>query len=210
MNVTKTYSSATTSSTRTESDGKDFDAKEGVHFETNCGVGAYNPVAIYIRPFCIAGTTIRGDEAPTEAGVPLRASLIPVAFAGDLKDQLSKIAPTMILHADETPKVGWLVEGQFDSIDGGSPLARFFFGAFGAGQSTLALHLRVTDAQKHRVVYEFDLAGGSHDQGHWGTVRASGLGSATPFDLRNAAERVYLVLSPDAFRYGARTTVTLR
>ena len=61
----------------------------------------------------------------------------------------------------------------------------------------LALHVKVTDVEKRRVIYEFDMAGGSRGQGHFGTLRASGLGKATPFDLRNAAERVLLVISPD-------------
>ncbi len=87
---------------------------------------------------------------------------------------------------------------------------RFFFGQFGAGRSFLVMHVKVTDVEKHRVIYEFDMAGGSRQQGKLGTIRASGLGKATPFDLRNAAERVFLVLSPDPFRFGARSSVTLR
>lgn len=59
------------------------------------------------------------------------------------------------------------------------------------------------------MIYEFDVAGGSGLQGKLGTVRASGLGKAPPFDLRNAAERIYLVLTPDVHRYGARSSVTL-
>jgi hypothetical protein len=95
-------------------------------------------------------------------------------------------------------------------VDGGSPLARFFFGHLGAGRSFLALHVRITDVDQGVVVYEFDLAGGSRAQGRAGTVRASGLGRATPFDLVNAAERIYLVLTPDVHRYGTRSSVTLR
>jgi hypothetical protein len=68
----------------------------------------------------------------------------------------------------------------------------------------------VTNVNEHRVIYEFDMAGGSREQGKFGTLRASGLGRAVPFDLRNAAERIMLVLSPDPFRYGARSSVVLR
>ena len=46
-------------------------------------------------------------------------------------------------------------------------------------------------------------------QGRGGTLRASGLGFARPFDLVNAAERIYLVLSPNPFRYGARSDIAL-
>ncbi len=208
MVVTKTYPSST--SARSQVDAKDFDAKDAVRFETNCGVGAANPIAIYIRPFCIDSAIFRGDQAPSDGEVALRKELTPVQFAADLKEELSKIAPARILAADEVPKVGWLVEGNFNLVDGGDPAARFFFGPFGAGQSHLLLHVKVTDVAAHRVIYEFDLAGGSHEQGKLGTIRASGLGRATPFDLRNAAERMLLVLSPDVFRYGARSSVTLR
>ena len=208
MVVTKTYVS--NSGTRSTVDAKDVGSSESVHYAANCGVGAANPAAIYIRPFCIDSAIFRGDEANTDAEMPIRKALMPVAFAADLKEELSKMAPTLVIADDEVPKIGWLVEGQFDLIDGGSPLGRFFFGQFGAGQSFLALHVKVTDVEKHHVVYEFDLAGGSRGQGKLGTVRSSGLGKATPFDLRNAAERVYLALSTDPFRFGARSSVSLR
>jgi hypothetical protein len=203
MVVTKSY----VSSSHTAVDAKDIGS---VHYETNCGVGATDPAAIYIRPFCIDSATIRGDVATTDAEVPIHRALLPHAFAADLKEELSKLAPALVIADNEVPKIGWLVEGQFDLIDGGEPDARFWLGMFGAGQSHLAMHVKVTDVESHRVIYEFDLGGGSHDQGKLGTVRASGLGKATPFDLHNAAERILLVLSPDPHRYGARSSVTLR
>jgi Domain of unknown function (DUF4410) len=209
MVVTKSSVSSSEGRARATVDAKDFDAKDGVHYET-CGVGAANPVAIYIRPFCIDSAIFRGDEAPSDGEMPIRKALTPVAFANDLKEELSKMAPSLVIAENEFPTVGWLVEGQFDLVDGGSPLARFFFGQFGAGQSMLALHVKVTEVATHRLVYEFDMAGGSRGQGKLGTVRASGLGKATPFDLRNAAERVLLVLSPDPFRFGARSSLALR
>ncbi|MEO7167704.1 MAG: BREX system ATP-binding domain-containing protein [Spartobacteria bacterium] len=208
MVVTKSYTSNTVS--RTQVDAKDFGSVETVRYETNCGVAEGNPSAIYIRPFCIDNAIFRGDEAASLGEMPIRKALTPIQFAGDLKEELSKLAPARILKDDEVPRVGWLVEGQFDLVDGGSPVGRFFLGNFGAGRSFLALHVKVTDVEKHRVIYEFDMAGGSRLQGRHGTLRASGLGKATPFDLRNAAERVLLVVSPDPFRFGARSSVTLR
>jgi hypothetical protein len=95
-------------------------------------------------------------------------------------------------------------------VDGGSPLARFFFGNFGAGRSFLALHVKVTDVNRGCVVYEFDMAGGSGYQGKFGTLRASGLGKASHFDLRNAAERVYIALSANPYRYAARSQTVLQ
>ncbi|HEX4665981.1 MAG TPA: DUF4410 domain-containing protein [Chthoniobacterales bacterium] len=210
MVVTKTYVSNSATTTRTEVDAKDVGSTETVRYQTNCGVGEANPSAIYIRPFCIDRAIIAGDIAASHGEVPIRTSLIPLQFAGDLKEELSKLAPARIIEADEVPPVGWVVEGQFDLVDGGSPVGRFFLGNFGVGRSFLALHVRVSDVATHRVIYEFDMAGGSHLQGKLGSIRASGLGRATPFDLRNAAERVLLVLSPDPFRYGARASVSLR
>jgi hypothetical protein len=175
----------------------------------NCGVGASEPKAIYIRPFCIDNAVFKGDEAASDGEMPIRKALTPVEFAGDLKEQLEKIAPARILKDNETPRTGWLVEGEFMLVDGGDPVGRFFLGHFGVGRSILALHVKVTDVDTGMVVYEFDMAGGSRLQGKAGTIRASGLGKATPFDLVNAAERIYLVLSPNAFRYGARANVAL-
>ena len=128
--------------------------------------------------------------------MPIRRALTPVAFAQDLKEELSKMAPTRILKDDEAPKVGWLVEGRFDNVN--------------SNVSSLAMHVKVTDVEKHRVIYEFDMAGGNNGQGVFGTIRGSGGRFATPFDLRNAAERILLVLSPDTFRFGARSTVVLQ
>ena len=207
MYVTKTDVASPGGRSAAPIDAKDFD--KSVHFVTNCGVGASNPSAIYIRPFCIDTAVFKGDEALTDGEMPLRKALTPMEFAQDLKQQLEKIAPTRILKDSETPRVGWLVDGQFQVVDGGSPLGRFFLGNLGVGQSFLALHVRVTDVTRGAVVYEFDMAGGSRLQGKLGTVRASGLGRATHFDLQNAAERIYLTLSTNPYRYGERANVSL-
>jgi hypothetical protein len=208
MYVTKTEVATSGGRGTAPIDTKDFGSK-GVHMVTNCGVGASGPSAIYIRPFCIDTAVFQGDEALSDGEMPIRKALTPVEFAQDLKQQLEKIAPARILKDSERPRVGWLVEGQFDLVDGGSPLGRFFFGNFGAGQSFLALHVKITDVERGMVVYEFDMAGGSRFQGKLGTVRASGLGRATHFDLQNAAERIYLTLSANPYRYGERANVSL-
>jgi len=191
----------------TTSDAKD---SKGVYMTTNCGVGAYAPKAIYIRPFCIDTAVFAGDQTNSDGEMPIRKALTPVEFAGTLKEQLEKLAPSRILRDNETPRTGWLVEGEFTMVDGGSIIGRsIFFGHFGAGQSRLALHVRITDVDRGVVVYEFDMAGGSNLQGRGGTLRASGLGYARSFDLVNAAERIYLVLEPNAFRYGVRNDIAL-
>ena len=209
MNVTKTDVSTPGGRTAGAIDAKDFYGSKGVHMITNCGVGAANPRAIYIRPFCIDTAVFKGDEALSDGEMPIRKALTPVEFANDLKEQLEKIAPARILKDTETPRTGWLVEGNFTLVDGGDPYARFFLGDFGAGRSELVLHVRITDVDRGTVVYEFDMAGGSRFQGRHGTVRASGLGRATHFDLVNAAERIYLTLSANPYRYGERANVSL-
>ena len=206
MYVTRTQVAG--GSRTTTADAKD---SKGVYMTTNnCGVGAYGPKAIYIRPFCIDTAIFTGDQTNSDGEMPIRKALTPVEFAGDLKEQLEKIAPARILRDNERPRTGWLVEGEFTLVDGGSAAGRALFGHFGLGASHLALHVRVTDVDKGMVVYEFDMAGGSELQGRSGTVRASGLGFARSFDLVNAAERIYLVLSPNPFRYGTRANIALQ
>lgn len=190
-------------------DAKDVYGSKGVHMITNCGVGAANPRAIYIRPFCIDTAVFKGDEALSDGEMPIRKALAPVEFATDLKEQLEKIAPARILKDTEKPRTGWLVEGNFTLINGGDPYARFFLGSLGAGQSELVLHVRITDVDHGTVVYEFDVAGGSRFQGRHGTLRASGLGRATHFDMVNAAERIYITLSTNPYRYGERRDLTM-
>jgi len=208
MYVTNTQVSTPGGRTAGAIDAKDYGSK-GVHMITNCGVGAANPMAIYVRPFCIDTAVFQGDEALSDGEMPIRKALAPVEFATDLKEQLEKIAPTRILKDSEKPRTGWLVTGHFTLIDGGSPYARFFAGTFGAGQSELVLHVRVTDVDRGTVVYEFDMAGGSRFQGRHGTLRASGLGRATHFDMVNAAERIYITLSANPYRYGERGNISL-
>jgi Domain of unknown function (DUF4410) len=209
MYVTRTDVSTPGGRTAAATDAKDFYGSKGVHMITNCGVGAYNPRAIYIRPFCIDTAVFQGDEALSDGEMPIRKALAPVEFATDLKEQLEKIAPARILKDSEKPRTGWLVDGEFKLIDGGNPYARFFAGTFGAGRSELVLHVRVTDVDRGTVVYEFDMAGGSRFQGRHGTVRASGLGRATHFDMVNAAERIYITLSTNPYRYGERSNISL-
>jgi hypothetical protein len=176
-------------------DAKDYG--KGVRMTTNCGVGASNPVAIYVRPFCMDSAVFEGNEALTDGEMPIRKAIAPVEFAEDLKQQLEKIAPTRILKDNETPRVGWLVEGQFDKVDGGTP----------GGESYLALHVKVTDVARGMVVYEFDMTGGN--RGPFGAIYASGMGRATHFDLRNAAERIYIALSANPYHFGQHSGTVL-
>jgi hypothetical protein len=210
MYVTNTQVAGSGGSSTAAIDSKDYGSIAGVRMTTNCGIGAAHPKAIYIRPFCIDNATFMGHQTASLGEMPLRKALTPVSFAGTLKEQLEKIAPARVLEEDETPRTGWLVDGDFRMVDGGDPAGRFFLGSFGVGRSFLALHVRVTDVDKGIVVYEFDVAGGSRLQGRHGTLRASGLGKATPFDLENAAERIYQALEPNVHRFGNRSDIVLR
>src|SRR5438067_13786010 len=134
MYVTKTEVATPGGRTAGAIDAKIYGSK-GVHMITNCGVGASNPRATYIRLFCIDTAVFRGDEALSDGEMPIRKALAPVEFANDLKQQLEKIAPARILKDSESPRLGWLVEGNFTLIDGGNPYARFFLGNLGAGRS---------------------------------------------------------------------------
>jgi hypothetical protein len=169
------------------------DSKDGIHMVVNCGVGAGSPKAIYIRPFCI-DTAAFVDDTGTPAEAVILKAITPLEFANDLKDQLAKLAPTRILKDDETPRTGWLVQGEFTVVQS-------------TGNSRLALHVKIVDVDRHRTVYEFDMDGGRN--GEWGSIKSAGHGRASHFDLENAAERIYLVLEPNPFRYGKRTSLAL-
>ena len=193
-------------------------------------LAANNPRSIYIRPFDVTYTDFRGRHH-SEGEKPIRRSLIPAEFGEDLKEELEKIAPAMVLKEDEFPRTGWLVEGDFDVVNAGSPIGRALPGnVMGIGSSQVIIHVRVTDLDARRVavvdakdkdsadvhhavqtshgaiVYEFDVKGGSKATGKFGSITAPGLGYAVPFDFRNAAERIYTALTADPHHYGVRSS----
>jgi len=186
---------------------------------TEVATGAAHPKAIYIRPFSVKNTIFTDRGNPN--GEAIRRSQAPIAFAEILQEELMKIAPARVLAPDEVAPTGWLVEGEFDVIHSGRH------------PSCLVLHVRVTEigatgyvsesdfktgvsvydsisTPRGRIIYAFDVAGGSQATFAFGSVNAPGLGRALPFDFRNAAERIMLALSPDPFRYGYRQTPVAR
>ena len=191
---------------------------------TEVATGAVNPPAIYIRPFSVAYARYSNPICPN--GPEIRKSLAPVEFANDLQEELSKVAPSLVIQSDEEPPTGWLVEGEFDVLDAGNSEKRAAPpGKVGWGQSRLKLHVRITDVDRHlaheggkdsvttdksvwtkrgAVIYEFDVVGGTRGTACMGSIYAPGTGNAIPFDFRNAAERIMLALSPDPFQYGVR------
>jgi hypothetical protein len=196
---------------------------------TDVATGATNPKAIYIRPFDVTYTDYIGHHAGGLGERPIRRSLAPAEFAIDLRNELNKIAPALVLKDDEIGKVGWLVTGDFVLVDAGNPYKRGLLG-FNAGQSRVKLHVRVIDLEakntrgdskeadaakeqsqgRGNIIYEFDVAGGSNFTGSMGSLYAPGLGYSVPFDFKNAAERIMIALSPDPYRLGERTSSTIR
>ncbi|MGB8355326.1 MAG: DUF4410 domain-containing protein [Chthoniobacteraceae bacterium] len=196
---------------------------------TDVATGATNPRAIYIRPFDITYTDYIGSHPGGDGEHAIRRSLAPAEFATDLRNELSKIAPAMVIKDDEVGKVGWLVTGDFVLVDAGSPTRRAFLG-FKAGQSHVKIHVRVIDLEakntrgdskeadeskeqskgRGNIIYEFDVAGGSHYSGAAGSIYAPGLGYSVPFDFENAAERIMIALSPNPYRLGEHTSSTIR
>lgn len=181
---------------------------------TEIASGASNPRSIYIRPFTVKYATFKGNHG-TNAERAIRKSLAPDEFAGILQEQLCKIAPAMVIADNETAPSGWLVEGDFECVDAGLP-----------GASRLVAHVRIYGVGEHgtkaagkdsersdysrkgRILYDFIVTGDSW--GPVGSIYSPGLGYATPFDYRNAAERIMMELSTDPHRFGYRTSTTIR
>src|SRR5207237_9224313 len=103
MRVTRTEVATPAGESAAAGDGKDYGSTR-VHMVTNCGVGARNPVAIYVRPFCIDTATFSGDEANSDGEMPIRKAVTPVEFAQDLREELEKMASARILKDNETPR----------------------------------------------------------------------------------------------------------
>jgi hypothetical protein len=194
---------------------------------TDVASGATNPRAIYIRPFDVSATRYVGSHSGGEGERPIRQSLAGREFADNLKLELEKLAPARVIENDEIAPEGWIVEGSLDVVNGGSRTGRAVpvLHHVGVGSSEVLIHVRVSDmgryvetdkkndsaiGKKGRVLYEFDLEGGSRATGELGSITAPGLGHAVPFDFKNAAERVMMALSIDPHRYGVRSSPTIR
>ncbi len=191
--------------------------------DTQIATGARNPQAIYIRPFDVGATEFVGHHSGGRGERPIRQSLAGKEFADDLKLEMEKLAPAMVIGHNEVPTVGWLVEGSLDVVHGGSRFGRSLPGVdhLGVGRSKVAIHVRISQVggavvetdkdasklgQSGRVIYEFDLLGGSRGSGKTGSIYAPGLGYSVPFDFKNAAERVMMALSTDPHKYGVRSS----
>ena len=199
---------------------------------TDIATGAVNPSAIYLRPFDVSDCTFIGRHHSVGER-PIRKSLAPAEFTEILKEELEKLAPALVLKNGDTPETGWLVEGSLDLVNAGRPGTRAepIGDTFGDGASHVKIHVRIIDLDARKVVatdakdsgiqtkavkanhgaiiYEFDVAGGSHSTGKFGSITAPGLGYAVTFDYRNAAERIYEALTTDEFKFGLRDSPTI-
>lgn len=201
--------------------------------KTYVATGASNPRSIYVRPFDVTYTEFKGHHRGGLGERPIRQSLAGLEFAEILKEEVEKIAPAMVISAGDQVSSGWLIEGELDVVHAGSPALRKLFGPLGIGRSEVQVHVRVIDVAalgqasgvgkdkgdvavvspssgSDGVIYAFTLEGGSRATGALGSITAPGLGYSVPFDFRNAAERVYMALSRDPFRYGVRNSPTYR
>jgi hypothetical protein len=201
---------------------------------TDVASGATNPKAIYVRSYIAESAKFKGNHGHV-GEKPIRRSLAPAEFSHALKEQLEKLAPAMVLKDDDEPTTGWLVESDLVWVHGGSPALRAIpvISHLGPGRSFVRIHVRVTDLDAKNpgrdakkevaggpakeiagrngpVIYEFDLDGGSRASGLCGSIYAPGLGRATPFDFKNAAERVMMALSVDPHKYGTRSEPVIR
>ncbi len=195
---------------------------------TDVASGATKPQAIYVRSYIAEDAPFKGLHGGGEGNRAIRRSLAPAEFSKAVKEEMEKMAPAMVLANNETPEVGWLVESEIEYVHAGSPTLRSLPVAGtpgGVGRSHINIHVRVTDVNGRytgndkdlggkggngRVIYEFDMEGGSRGSGHLGSVYSPGLGYAVPFDYKNAAERIYYALSVDPGNYGGHTSLMNR
>jgi hypothetical protein len=164
------------------------------------------PRSIYIQPFAIQDASYIGEHGASTGEIPIRRAIAPLEFARALKHELGKIAPATVLNPGEKAVEGWLVEGEFKIVDGGSKIGRATpYGPLGAARSTLLAHVKVIDVATGDLLYAFDVSGGSGLTAFKGNTGAPGVGPSDAFDYKNAAQRVAQALSIDPMRYGERS-----
>ncbi len=172
-----------------------------------------NPPHIYIAPF----DTTTGKWLVGRDGLEQGAELynfkqdFQTNFEHQLMIRLTKLAPTEERWVDDLPDHGWLVAGEFITVDQGSRALRTAVGA-GAGQTTLQTRVYVYDLSisKTQYILSFetgvpDAAGGTGKGS--GTAPAgvsalgepvstfSGLGSGLKLDTTRTAREITAILS---------------
>ena len=109
-----------------------------------------NPPHIYIAPFNIeTGKWMVGRE-----GVDLLdfKKSFQTSFMHVLQERLTKLAPTEQRWIDDLPDHGWLVAGEFITVNQGSRALRTAVGG-GAGETTLQTNVYIYDLDQSKTQY---------------------------------------------------------
>jgi hypothetical protein len=109
-----------------------------------------NPVHIYVAPF----NTDTSKWLVAREGVDLEdfKQNFQTQFMHILVDRLNKLAPTEQRWVDELPDHGWMVAGEFVTVDQGSRFLRTAVGA-GMGHTTMQTQVYVYDLSISKTQY---------------------------------------------------------
>jgi hypothetical protein len=109
-----------------------------------------NPVHIYVAPF----NTDTSKWLVAREGVDLEdfKQNFQTQFMHSLVDRLNKLAPTEQRWVDELPDHGWMVAGEFVTVDQGSRFLRTAVGA-GMGHTTMQTQVYVYDLSISKTQY---------------------------------------------------------
>jgi len=168
-----------------------------------------NPPCIYIAPF----DTSTSKWLVGRDGTDLRnfKQDFQTRFLHQLQDRLNKLAPAEPRWVDDLPDHGWLVAGQFITVDQGSRALRTLVGG-GAGETTLQTTVYVYDLDVSKTQYVLSFRTGVADpngdtgagSGSWpaGVTAAfepastlSGMGSGLGLDTTRTCREIAAVLS---------------
>ena len=122
-----------------------------------------NPPHIYIAPFDTSTAKWLVGRQGTEL-VNFKKEF-QTNFQHQLETRLMKIAPTEQRWLDDLPDHGWLVAGQFLTVDQGSRALRTLVGA-GAGETTLQTNVYIYDLDISKTMYVLAFRTGVPDPGN--------------------------------------------
>ena len=102
-------------------DAKDFGSRAASLDELRGGSGQSGG-DLHPAHFASIPAIFRGDEAASDGEMPIRKALDSRRFCEDLERRTEQDrAVTRVSRTTKCRQVGWLVEGQFDLVDGGDP-----------------------------------------------------------------------------------------
>jgi hypothetical protein len=109
-----------------------------------------NPPHIYVAPFDTSTAKWMVGREGTD--LYYFKQQFQTYFARQLETRLTKLAPTELRWVDDLPDHGWLVAGQFVTVDQGSRALRTAIGA-GFGETTLQTNVYVYDLDVSKTQY---------------------------------------------------------